>query len=56
MERKGYEFQVKVIPPDEAEALGLLEKLEELEEKDIKLVGLRAAGRSLKGYSRGGDR
>ncbi|KXA99509.1 hypothetical protein AKJ41_05295 [candidate division MSBL1 archaeon SCGC-AAA259O05] len=35
LERKGYEFDIRVIPPDEAEGSGLFEKLEELEKKDF---------------------
>lgn len=35
LERKGFEFDVRVIPPDEAEGTGLLEKIDGLKEKDL---------------------
>ncbi|KXB04683.1 hypothetical protein AKJ49_01810 [candidate division MSBL1 archaeon SCGC-AAA382A03] len=35
LDGKGYEFDIRVITPEEAEGSGLLEKLEELEKKDF---------------------
>ncbi|KXB05290.1 hypothetical protein AKJ50_01330 [candidate division MSBL1 archaeon SCGC-AAA382A13] len=35
LEGKGYEFDIRVITPDEAEGSGLLKKVEELEKRDI---------------------
>lgn len=35
LEGNGFEFDVRVIPPEEAEGSGLLKKIEELKEKDL---------------------